>query len=163
MCTRIGSITCSGYIFNQHWLTSHLHFSPSPPTPIRIFTSTITAVSELTTTNQNLTLQRHIDITTAYSTPAGYDILVIPGGGTPGVLEGKTEPLGLIKAFAGSRKREDGGIRTLMSVCRGSFLLAEAGVLGGKSVTTHPRYYGKLRVLCGGRERERVMGGSGRD
>jgi transcriptional regulator GlxA family with amidase domain len=59
-------------------------------------------------------------------------------------LEGKTEPLDLIKAFASLPRKEDGSIRTILSVCTGSLLLAEAGVLDGKSATTHPVYYGKL-------------------
>lgn len=59
-------------------------------------------------------------------------------------MEGKTEPLDLIKAFASLPRKEDGSIRTLLSVCTGSILLAEAGVLDGKSATTHPLYYGKL-------------------
>lgn len=70
------------------------------------------------------------------------------------MLEGKTEPLGLIKAFAELPKRQDGGIRTIMSVCTGALFLAEAGVLGGVSATTHPGYYGKLREICEGKVKE---------
>jgi transcriptional regulator GlxA family with amidase domain len=83
----------------------------------------------------------------AHSTLASYDILVIPGGGSSSVLEGKTEPLDLIKAFAGLPKKENGGVRVLLSVCTGSLFLAKAGVLDGMTATTHPGYYGKLREI----------------
>jgi len=36
--------------------------------------------------------------------------MVIPGGGTPGVLENGLEPLALIRAFETLPKREDGRI-----------------------------------------------------
>jgi transcriptional regulator GlxA family with amidase domain len=115
--------------------------------PKKAFTTTITSASELTTTGQGLTFQRNIPITDAHATLSDYDILVIPGGGSPGVLEGKTEPLHLIKAFVSLPKREDGRVRILFSVCTGSLFLAEAGVLDGLTATTHPEYYGKLREI----------------
>src|ERR1700686_4127196 len=71
-------------------LSHATHPSSSAPTPA--FTHTITSVTPLTTTHQGLTFQRDIPMVLAHSTLASYDILVIPGGGSPGVLEGKTEP-----------------------------------------------------------------------
>lgn len=76
-------------------------------------------------------------------------MLVIPGGGTRGVLEGKTEPLALIKAFVDLEKREDGRVRTILSICTGSLFLAEAGALAGLTATTHPYYYDILKEICG--------------
>jgi transcriptional regulator GlxA family with amidase domain len=126
-------------------LSHATHPSTSPLK--KAFTTTITSASELTTTGQGLTFQRNIPITEADATLSDYDILVIPGGGSPGVLEGKTEPLHLIKAFVSLPKREDGRVRILFSVCTGSLFLAEAGVLDGLTATTHPEYYGKLREI----------------
>jgi transcriptional regulator GlxA family with amidase domain len=114
---------------------------------VKVFQSTITATSEFTTTGQGATIKRHIPIEEAYATLADYDVLLIPGGGSPGVLEGKAEPIGLIKAFGELEKRKDRRIRTLLSVCTGSLFLAEAGVLNGLSATTHPGYYDKLRSI----------------
>jgi transcriptional regulator GlxA family with amidase domain len=126
-------------------LSTPVHVSTlSSSGPTKIFQNTIAAVSEFTITNQNLTLKHHIPTSEAHANLVDYDVLVIPGGGSPGVLEGKTEPLGLINAFASLPKKGDGSIRTILSVCTGSLLLAEAGVLDGKSATTHPFYYGKL-------------------
>lgn len=117
-----------------------------PSTDTKVFTPTITAVSEITTTNQTLKIKRDIPISEAYEKLEEYDVLMIPGGGSPGVLEGKTEPLELIKAFVDLPKKE-GKQRVLMSVCTGSLFLAEAGVLDGLQATTHPGYYGKMREI----------------
>lgn len=35
-----------------------------------------------------------------------------------------------------------------MSVCTGSILLAEAGILAGLSATTHPDYLTKFEIVC---------------
>lgn len=123
-----------------------------PNTSIPIFQSTITAVSDLTTSEQGLTITRHILISEAHATLADYDILIIPGGGIDKtrVHEGTNagEPMKLISAFA-SLPKTDGKTRILFSICTGSLFLAEAGVLAGPAfkATTHPRYYGTLREL----------------
>jgi transcriptional regulator GlxA family with amidase domain len=117
----------------------------------KVFHHTITAGEEYTTTGQNLTLKRDIPLPKAYATLADYDILLIPGGGTPGVLSSKSEPLDLIQAFCSLPKRADGKIRILLSVCTGSLFLAEAGVLDGLVATTHANYYKTLAELCGGK------------
>ena len=133
-------------------LLSHSTWVPTADsdTPAeKVFQTTITAVNEYTTTGQNLTVKRHIPVSEAYTTLANYDVLIIPGGASPAVLEGKTEPLGLIKAFAALPRRHDGRTRYLLSVCTGSLFLAEAGALEGLSATTHEAYYGKLREIVG--------------
>ena len=122
-----------------------------------VFHNTLTAVSEFTTSTQNLTVKRHVAITEAYATLSDYDVLIIPGGGSPAVLNGKTEPLGLIKAFAALPRREDGRTRYLLSVCTGALFLAEAGVLDGLSATTHTNYYGRLRELAGAKGDTKVL------
>lgn len=73
------------------------------------------------------------------------------------MLEGKTEPLDLIKAFVELPKRVDGRTRYMLSVCTGSLFLAEAGVLDGLSATTHVDFYGKLRKICERRGRTKVL------
>jgi transcriptional regulator GlxA family with amidase domain len=136
-------------------LSHATHTSSSPPA--KVFEHTITAVSEFTTTNQNLTIRRHLPISEAHAKLAEFDVLVIPGGGSPGVLEGRTEPLDLIKAFATLPKKQYGGVRTLMSVCTGSLFLAEAGVLGGKTATTHVNHLGKFREVFEGKGPTKVV------
>ncbi|EPE29414.1 Class I glutamine amidotransferase-like protein [Glarea lozoyensis ATCC 20868] len=94
-------------------------------------------------------LSINIDLTLeeAYEKLAEFDILLIPGGGSQNVLPTRAEPISLIKTFSELPKREDGGVRTLMSVCTGSLFLAESGVLAGKSATTHPLYTEKLKTI----------------
>jgi transcriptional regulator GlxA family with amidase domain len=136
-------------------ILSHANHPSSPPA--KVFTPTITAVSEFTTTNQNLTIKRHIPISEAHTKLADFDVLIIPGGASPGVLEGKTEPLDIIKAFVALPKKQDGSIRTLMSVCTGSLFLAEVGVLDGKTATTHVNYLDKLREIVEGKGETEVV------
>jgi len=123
----------------------------------KVFQNTITAVTPHVDTDQNLTLSRHIPISEAYANLSDYDVLVIPGGGSLGVLNGKTEPLGLIAAFAGLKKREDGRTRYILSVCTGSLFLGEAGVLHGLSATTHEWYYERLRAVCASKRNTKVL------
>jgi transcriptional regulator GlxA family with amidase domain len=123
----------------------------------KVFSPTITAVSEFTTSTQNAIFKRHIPITEAHSTLADYDILVIPGGGSQPVLDGKTEPLDLIKAFAALPKKADGSTRYLLSVCTGSLFLAEAGVLDGLSATTHVNYYKLFGTICETKGQTKVL------
>lgn len=113
----------------------------------KVFSATITASQPVVTSSQGLKVQGHISIREAYSNLADYSVLIIPGGGSPGVLGGQTEPLGLIKAFVSLPKKKDGGVRYILSVCTGSLFLAEAGILAGKSATTHAHYYHRLREV----------------
>jgi len=131
-------------------ILSHATFTNTTP-PQKVFTHTSTAGTEFITTGQGLTVKRNISIPEAYASLADYDILIIPGGASPGVLEGKTEPLDLIRAFVALPKKTDGTVRTLLSVCTGSLFLGEAGVLEGLTATTHAAYYDKLREVTGGK------------
>ena len=82
-----------------------------------------------------LTIVPHYDFATA---PA-IDILVIPGGfGTRPLLQ-DAETLAWIKSTAA-------GARRVTSVCTGSLLLAQAGLLAGRRATTH---WSSLERLAG--------------
>src|SRR5580658_5583034 len=111
-------------------ILSHAHF-PAPSGSAqgpKAFQCTITA---LTTSNQGVAFSRGIDIPEAHRHLSEFDVIVIPGGGTPGIFENGSEPLALIHAFATLPKREDGRVRILLSVCTGSLFLASHGVLKG--------------------------------
>ena len=106
------------------------------------------AAEEHTVTAQGASLRANMTFDQAMKRLPEIDLLVIPGGGTDGVLKGKTQPIALIKQFAEIQKRNPNRERTLMSVCTGSMFLAEAGILAGLSATTHPDFITKLEILC---------------
>ena len=110
----------------------------------------ITGSQSPTTGNWNISMNTQIPLSTAYATLADYDVLVIPGGGSRNVLPLKTEPIPLIQQFYSLPKRPDGRVRTLMSICTGSILLAAAGTLADKSATTSRNNFGKLAKMLEG-------------
>jgi transcriptional regulator GlxA family with amidase domain len=61
-----------------------------------------------------------------FTTPP--DLLLVPGG--PGARRRDPDLVGWLREHAGQARR-------LASVCTGAFLLAEAGLLNGRTVTTH--------------------------
>jgi transcriptional regulator GlxA family with amidase domain len=131
-------------------ILSHAHFpAPSGSSQgLKAFQCTITAADALTASTQGVAFSRDIDIPEAHRRLSEFDVMVIPGGGTPGVFENGSEPLALIRAFATLPKREDGRVRVLLSVCTGSLLLASQGVLRGLTAGTHPNFIGKLQEIC---------------
>ena len=76
------------------------------------------------------------------------DVLVVLGGNSEGVLKEKAEPLDLISAFSELQKADPSRERTMLSICTGSLLLAQQGILAGLSATTHPDYIIKFENLC---------------
>ncbi|KAI6091358.1 class I glutamine amidotransferase-like protein [Hypoxylon rubiginosum] len=77
-----------------------------------------------------------------------FDVLIIVGGTTEAIIKEKSEPLPVIEAFAELQRTDYTRERTLMSICTGSLILAEAGILSGLSATTHPDYMTKFEIIC---------------
>ncbi|WPG98520.1 Hypothetical protein R9X50_00131100 [Acrodontium crateriforme] len=104
---------------------------------------------EYTNTTQGATLRAHMTYDEAMKRLSEIDVLVIPGGsGNEAVIKGKKQPLPLIKAFAELQQKNPARERSLMSVCTGSHILGEAGILSGLCATTHPDHYTKLEIIC---------------
>jgi len=64
--------------------------------------------------------------------PAGYDLLLVPGGTlNADSLRLQEEAVTLVKAFASSG-------RPVAAICHGPWLLVEAGLVDGKRLTSYP-------------------------
>jgi transcriptional regulator GlxA family with amidase domain len=100
------------------------------------------------TPRQGATVKVDMDFEDAEAELEDIDILVIPGGSTEPILAANKEPQNLIKAWAALQQKDPSKERTLFSVCTGSLMLAQTGVLQGLAATTHPDHYTKLETLC---------------
>jgi len=127
-------------------LTKALHSINDSST--KAFEVHFASATEHTVSTQGASFRAHMDFKEAYAKLAEYDILIIPGGGTEGVLKNKSEPLGLIKAFSDLQKKYPDKERTLLSICTGSLFLAQQGILSGLKATTHPDFYAKFEKIC---------------
>lgn len=114
----------------------------------KAFKCLFAATEEHTVAAQGCSFRAHIDFKEAHRRLKEFDVVIIPGGGTTEVLKAKSEPLGLIKAFADLQKKDSVRERTLMSICTGSLFLAQVGILQGLAATTHPDFYTKLENVC---------------
>lgn len=90
----------------------------------------------------------HTTYKDAYKSLKDYDILVVAGGNFEEILKNKSEPLGLIRAFADLQEHNSSKERTILSVDTGSLFLASQGILQGLSATTRPEQYIKLEILA---------------
>jgi len=90
----------------------------------------------------------HTTYKDAYKQLKDYDVLVVAGGNFDEILKNKSEPLGLIRAFADLQEHNSAKERTILSVDTGSLFLAHEGILQGLAATTHPEYYIKLELLA---------------
>lgn len=122
------------------------HDPKNPET--KAFQTIFAGPSEHVTTMQGASLRSHISFADAAKRLAEIDLLIIPGGGVDPLIKAKSQPLGLIKAFAELQKKNPARERTLMSVCTGSLLLGETGILSGLTATTHPDFITKFEIIC---------------
>ncbi|WP_349291681.1 AraC family transcriptional regulator [Achromobacter sp. Marseille-Q0513] len=99
---------------------------------------TVAAEPVVATWDQGLRMQA--DCTFAEDGDGPVDMIVVPGG--PGVERASAH--GETRAWL---RRRDAGTRRTCSVCTGAFLLASAGLLDGRVVTTHWRSADRLRQL----------------
>ncbi|GAW18869.1 hypothetical protein ANO14919_083510 [Xylariales sp. No.14919] len=127
-------------------LTTALHDKNDETT--KAFDITIVGPEPKVMSEQGVVIGSQIAYKEAYERLSEFDVLVVVGGNSEGVLKGKTEPLSIISAFAELQKNDSSRERTLMSVCTGSLFLAEQGILSGLSATTHPDYMTKFEILC---------------
>ncbi|KAL1849688.1 hypothetical protein VTK73DRAFT_9827 [Phialemonium thermophilum] len=97
---------------------------------------------------QGVIVKSQISWKEAHSRLSDFDVLVVLGGNIDEILKEKAEPLSLISAFSELQKADPSRERTLLSICTGSLLLAQQGILAGLSATTHPDHLTKFENLC---------------
>ncbi len=99
---------------------------------------TIAATPVVATWEQGLRMQ--VDGTFEHDADAPIDMMFVPGG--PGVDRASAHA----ETMAWLRRRDALAPRTC-SVCTGAFVLAAAGLLNGRAVTTHWRSADRLRLM----------------
>ena len=90
----------------------------------------------------------HMTYKDAYKQLKDFDVVVVSGGNSEEILSKKSEPLGLIRAFADLQEHNAAKERTILSIDTGSLFLASQGILQGLAATTHPDHYIKLELLA---------------
>lgn len=127
-------------------LTTALHDANDPSS--KAFEITIASGEPKVLSEQGVIVGSQVSWKEAHERLNEFDVLVVVGGGTEEVLKEKAEPLDLITAFSEVQKADPSRERTLLSVCTGSLLLAQQGILAGLSATTHPDFIIKFENLC---------------
>jgi len=122
------------------------HDAKNPDT--KAFRTIFAGPSEHVSTAQGVSFTAHVDYTEAMKRLSEIDVLVVPGGNAEAVIKAKSQPMTIIKAFAELQQKNPARERSLISVCTGSLILADAGLLAGLSATTHPDYITKMEIIC---------------
>jgi len=122
------------------------HDSKNPDT--KAFRTIFAGPAEHVVTAQGVTFSAHVDYAEAMKRLPEIDVLVVPGGNAEAIIKAKSQPISIIKAFAELQQKNPARERSLMSVCTGSLILGDSGLLAGLSATTHPDYITKMEIIC---------------
>lgn len=92
-----------------------------------------------------------VDATVAAAQAADYDALLLPGGvGNPDRLRMDKDAIGFVREFTESGK-------PVGVICHGPWTLVEAGVLGGRTITSWPSLRADIRNAGGSWVDEQVV------
>ncbi|KAJ4299596.1 hypothetical protein N0V90_004842 [Kalmusia sp. IMI 367209] len=123
---------------------------PSPGTPQLFTVKTFAHTSPVGGENSVLVYVPGTSFLDVEQNLEKYDILVVPGA-HPDVLENYIpseegqQVLALLQRFSKLPPRKEAGHRILQSVCSGAVILGAAGVLAGRTATTHHICYDMLK------------------
>ncbi|KAK0627112.1 class I glutamine amidotransferase-like protein [Immersiella caudata] len=127
-------------------LTTALHDANDKSS--KAFEITIAAGEPKVLSEQGVIIGSQVSWKEAHERLSDFDVLVVVGGNVEEIIKQKGEPLDLITAFSEVQKADPARERTLLSICTGSLLLAQQGILAGLSATTHPDFIIKFENLC---------------
>ncbi|KAF2007299.1 class I glutamine amidotransferase-like protein [Amniculicola lignicola CBS 123094] len=128
-------------------LSRSLHNSKDKST--KAFECQFVGPSAAMTSTHGLTIKADLDYEDANDEIEDFDVIIVPGGdGVFEVLKNKSEPLNLLTKFVALQEKNPAKERTVLSICTGSLLLAQQGMLEGLAATTHPDYYTRLEKIC---------------
>ncbi|MEU9619425.1 type 1 glutamine amidotransferase domain-containing protein [Streptomyces sp. NPDC048155] len=83
------------------------------------------------------------ELTLADVDPAGYDLLLVPGGTlNADTLRGQDAATGIVRSFTSTG-------RPVAAICHGPWALVEAGVVDGKKLTSYPSLRTDIRNAGG--------------
>ncbi|KAF2850381.1 ThiJ/PfpI family protein-like protein [Plenodomus tracheiphilus IPT5] len=128
--------------------------APSPsfgPPPFTV--TTFAHHTPIHTACAALTYVPNATFSSVASTIEDYDVLVIPGSSEQILADliasnkGK-QVIAMLQRFAAAPPRKEIGKRVLQSVCTGAILVAAAGVLTGRKVTTHHLSFAMLKRVA---------------
>lgn len=107
----------------------------------------IASATETTKAYEGLTVIR--DVAYEEVKAEEYDMLLVPGASPQFVLDAIEKDHGLMNIVRKFAEQKDGGGKWLFSVCTGALFLGAAGVLAGRTATTHWLSLETLKEICG--------------
>lgn len=138
-------------------ITGPLGILSTSTLPDNAFTFTIVAQHELTQTCSHMRIPRDMSLDHALlqqNILSSFDVLLVPGGSLESLTgiaqDAESAEVKFVKAFAEEQTQQEKQQkqRTVFSVCSGALMLATAGVLVGKTVTTHHLALDALGAQC---------------
>ena len=135
-------------------LSSHI-------TESKAFEITIAANEPKVLSGAGAIIGSQISFKEAHERLEDFDVVVVLGGNHKAIIEAKAEPLQLITRYSEIQEEDPSRERTLLSICTGSFFLAEQELLIGLSATTHPGSLTEFENVCS-QVNQRVNAGENR-
>lgn len=126
---------------------------PPPGTKSHFTTTTFSHHNPVKLGSGALTLIPDLSFQTIQDNLNEYDLLVIPGGDPAALIayvkteEGK-QVTKLIKKFSELEPRKEQGSRVLQTICTGTLIVAAAGILEKRTVTTHHIAYDLVKEMA---------------
>lgn len=135
--------------FNLLDLTGPIEVFGNSNIPIETRSLHIASATQVTKCYEGMSVQRDVSFEELESKGLGkYDLLLVPGAPPHFVLETIEKDHGFMRVVSEFAKLKNSQSKWLFSVCSGSFFLGAAGILGGRTATTHWSGLDTLDEIC---------------